>query len=349
MIDALVSELQMRYRYLGDEVIQTIYFGGGTPSVLTIDEISNLLKEVRKQFRVDPSAEITLEVNPEDLSIQVLEDWRSLGINRLSIGIQTFNQQRLKELNRSHDEVQSKLAIELTKSAGFDNFSCDLIYAIPPADTNIWQEDLKKLLEYEPPHISLYGLTIEENTVLGKWKKQRKFFEVTEDENAHQYEVAIQQLVAENYSHYEVSNFCLPGYESKHNTNYWLQAPYLGIGPGAHSYDGTNRSFTIKNNKKYIDEINNGSLPLEIDLLSPLQRVNEYILTRVRTIFGIDMEYINGQINFDFLEVHNLFLNQLISDELMIKEGSVFRLTSRGMFVADEIALKLFLDDQIIT
>lgn len=345
MVNAMDRELQLRKGFLQSKSIETIYFGGGTPSMIPVKHLAQLLKRVKEQFDVHPDAEITMEANPDDIDELTLASWKQLGINRLSIGIQTFDDERLKFLNRAHNSKEATQSIKLAKQQGFSNLTCDLIYAIPPNSMDKWKTDLETLLELGIPHLSLYGLTIEPKTVFGNWKSNGKLEEVTESANADQYTYAIERLSRAGYEHYEVSNFCQPGMYSRHNSAYWLQKPYLGIGPGAHSYDGQSRSYAARNNNIYISSLEKEKLPLETEQLSPVQQANEYMLTRIRTRFGIDPKQISEMAKVDFMEKFRGQINGWLKSHHMEEHETFLRLTSLGMMNADEIALKLFLDE----
>ena len=345
MMSAMDRELQLREDFLGTNRVETLYFGGGTPSMIPVAYLRQLIHRTHALFEVQNDAEITLEANPDDINELTLAAWQEIGINRLSIGIQTFNDERLKFLNRAHSSLEAIQAVQLAKKQGFHNLTCDLIYALPPNSMEKWKIDLETMLKLEVPHLSLYGLTVEPETVFGKWKEKGKFEEVSESANADQYAYAIDVLTRSGYEHYEVSNFCKPGMYSRHKSAYWLQKPYLGIGPGAHSYDGGSRSFTIRNNTLYISSLEKEILPLEMEQLSPVQRANEYMLTRIRTQFGIDPNQISAIAGVNFMKDFGHQIQNWMDAELMVKEGSIFRLTSQGMMNADEITLKLFLDE----
>ena len=349
MMEAMIREIHLRADYLQGDVIKTIYFGGGTPSILPTRWIARLLAEIHRIFEVSPDAEVTLEANPDDIHAERLKSWSALGINRLSIGIQTFDDERLKFLNRIHSGQEAQASIQLAQDHGFQNLTCDLIYAIPPEHMQKWEQDVRTLLAHQVPHISMYGLTIEEDTAFGKWRSTGKLKEVSEAANARQYEWTIDHLKAAGFEHYEVSNFCQPGMQSRHNSAYWLQTAYLGLGPGAHSYDGGSRSYAVSNNALYIKALTANQLPLEVEILTPFQKANEYVLTRIRTHFGVDLSYVSELTGIDLLQKHGPFIHQLISQGMMEKSGKFYRLTSKGMFNADEIALKFFLDEAVIS
>ncbi len=345
MMAAMDRELVLRKKFLGTNKVETIYFGGGTPSMISSEHLQLLINRVKSLFSLQSDAEITLEANPDDITSIKLEEWQKSGINRLSIGIQTFDDDRLTFLNRVHDSQEAVRSVKLAQQHGFDNLTCDLIYAIPPNSMDKWQRDLETMLSLEVPHLSLYGLTVESETVFGKWKSSGKLHEVAESDNADQFVYAIDTLTSKGYQHYEVSNFCYPGQHSRHNSAYWLQKPYLGIGPGAHSYDGHNRAFGIRKNAQYIRSIEDRVLPIETEHLSAVQQANEYMLTRIRTRFGIDPHEISQLANVDFMGKFGPQIRSWIDTEMMEEDGAIFRLTSLGMMNADEITLKLFLDE----
>ncbi len=341
MVKAIALELDARKDYLQDP-IETIYFGGGTPSLLSKDEIQSLLKSIYKSFNISADVEITLEANPEDLTSMYSIDMCQLGINRLSIGIQTFDNERLRWMNRIHSSDQSREAVQNARDAGFKNISLDLIYAIPDHNQTDWEKDLKNIIGINPEHISLYGLTIEDRTVFGKWEQENKLIQVQEDDAAKQYLFAIEYLKDAGYMQYEVSNFSKKGFHSKHNNAYWNDIPYLGVGPGAHSFDGTSRRFNIRNNAKYMKAIAANSIYWEEEVLSDLQLINEKILTQLRTIQGINLEQLNRQLETNLEILHKDFLTEMESKGLLNLADGYLKLTPEGFLVADEVALKLF-------
>lgn len=342
-MDAICREISLRKDYTGDSKIETIYFGGGTPSILNEAQLTKLFSGIHKHFQVAERAEITLEVNPEDVNSEAIKMWKSLGVNRVSLGIQTFDEQKLNYINRCHSSDQALRAMEQIAS-GFDNYSADLIYAIPPASDQSWLQDIQRLLSFDPPHISVYGLTIEEETVFGKWASQGKLNEVSESDNAHEYKMAIDQLESAGYLHYEISNFCKPGNFSRHNTSYWKGAKYLGVGPGAHSYDGDSRSWNVRNNPRYIRSLEEGSIALTMEILSLANRQNEYVMTRLRNIWGIDLAEFQNMFKVNFLELNKTFSDQLFTKKLALVREDHFHLTKEGWFLADEISERLMVD-----
>ncbi|MDN4166155.1 radical SAM family heme chaperone HemW [Cytophagales bacterium LB-30] len=345
LLRCLQQELHVQKDYLGGAPIETVYLGGGTPSILSQKELGDLLNTVRALYAVSPQAEITLEANPDDLSLTHLQELYQLGINRLSIGIQSFNNGFLHSMNRAHNAEEALAAIHLARQAGFSNISADLIYAFPHSDHSLWQADLQQMLAFRPEHISAYCLTVEEKTVLGKWTKKGSFQPADEEFAAHQFEQLQQALAEAGYIQYEVSNFCLPGYESKHNSNYWKQTPYLGIGPSAHSYDGHSRQYNISNNALYCKSIEKGELPCEKEILSQENAINEYLMTNLRTVWGCDSSFLEKQYDFQWLPEQLTYIQALVAKGLAHFEQGVLRLSPQGLLLADKIAADLFVEE----
>lgn len=346
MHHAILEELKLRSGYLNDETINTIYFGGGTPSLFSGKQIEEILNLINSHFEASQFAEITLEANPDDLTKSILQSLKKVGINRLSIGVQTFDDDRLSFMNRAHSANEARESIKLAFETGFTNMTADLIYAIPPENMGYWEKDLSEMIALGLPHISLYGLTIEEKTVFGNWLAKGKLHETSEDIAARQYRYAIETLTEAGYEHYEVSNFAKPGFRSKHNSAYWSGEKYLGVGPGAHSYDGNTRSYNVRNNTKYINEIEKGVLPETIEYLSKIQRINEYVLTHLRTAKGIDLTEVRSKFEVDLKKDSKQVLSNYLNQGLIVWEGDQIRLTIDGFMVADEIALGLFYDEE---
>ena len=343
-MEAICAEIKLKRNYLGDAYIDSIYFGGGTPSVLSGSSISTILKAIRGHFHVRKQAEITFEVNPDDLSAEYLRVLVECGINRISIGIQTFDPGRLTFMNRSHLASQSHGALTLIKQSGIKNYSADLIFAVPPEHDSheVFQDDLTKLLAYQPEHISIYGLTIEEQTVFGKWQDRGKLEVVSEEGNAMQYELASKMLAAAGYQHYEVSNFALPGFESKHNSSYWKGETYLGLGPSAASFDGISRSINLANNAHYLKAIEKGIVPSEIETLTDQERYHDYMLTGLRTCWGVNLDQLTQKFDPSFRQTHGELMDKLVAGDLAKIENKNFILTEKGFALADAITLQFF-------
>ena len=339
---ALIREIQLRKNEFHGEIIETIYFGGGTPSVLTNAEILSLIEAVYENFEVIENPEITLEANPDDLSEERIIALSETPINRLSIGVQSFFEDDLKLMNRAHnsDEAQKSLAIA-TKY--FDNISVDLIYGIPGLTNEMWLENIETALRFGIPHISSYALTVEPKTALHKLIQTGKIAEPKDDVAQDHFEVLVRTLTDNGFIHYELSNFGKPDYFSQNNSSYWLGKKYLGIGPSAHSFDGKSRSWNIANNMLYLKSISADKLPHEIEILTQQDRYNEYVMTGLRTIWGVSLERIEKEFGKDYL---NYLLNQadkFLIDGLLSIAENVMTTTAKGKFLADGIASDLFL------
>lgn len=341
MIDSLCRELALQKGYLGDEPVETIYLGGGTPSLLSETEMEHIFESVRKHFTLSAAPEITLEANPDDLTDQLLDDMRAAGVNRLSIGIQSFDDDVLRALNRIHNGAAARESVRRARSKGFHNISVDLIYAIPRQDIANWKRNIGEAVALEPQHISSYTLTIEEKTVLGKWARQGRFKPSDDDAAADQYEVLVEQLATAGFEHYEVSNFARPGYRSKHNTSYWLGRKYLGVGPGAHSFNGTTRQYNVRDNRRYIAALQHDQIPATHELLSNEDQLNEYMLISLRTSWGIDMKKIAQDFGVSITDLRRDYIAFLQEKQLATVTGNTLALTRKGLLLADEIALNL--------
>lgn len=345
MVDAICEEIHLKRTQKGPDSLHTIYFGGGTPSLLTTSQLNRILNVIVKNYEVASGVEVTLEANPEDIAQEKVREWIASGINRLSIGIQTFDDQRLVFLNRNHDSRSAHRCVEIARDTGINNLTIDLIYAIPPDEMDYWKKDIETAVDLNIPHLSVYGLTIEEKTVFGNWYRKNKLDPVSESTNEKQYLYAESTLQSAGYLHYEVSNYAKQDQYSKHNSNYWLQKAYIGIGPGAHSYDGATRACNISNNHLYMQSISSGKIPEEVEELNPIQKLNEYILTRSRTIYGLDFVEIKEFFGVSIAEDRKEWIQYLTKNKLAIIDGKVLRLTSAGMKLADEITLKLFYNE----
>lgn len=345
IVRAITSEIALQKDYLEGEVLETIYFGGGTPSILLPSELNEILEAVHGNFAVADRAEVTLEANPDDLTKEKLQALHDAGINRLSVGIQSFDDQVLKSLNRAHDNLMARGCIDDARKAGFENISIDLIYAIPKRADEDWQKDIKRALEINPPHISSYSLTIEEKTVFGKWTKQGKMQPVDDDLSARQLSLLIDHLEGANYEQYEVSNFSKPGFQSRHNSNYWKNEKYLGVGPSAHSYNGESRQYNVSNNSIYLRSLQQEKIPCTLEVLSRRDKINEYLLTRLRTSWGADLKTLRERFSFDPMNENNSYLQSLLHKGLIVIERDILKLTRKGLFLADKIASDLFVID----
>lgn len=343
MVQAMVQELTLRQNYLGEDEVSTIYLGGGTPSLLTSLELRQILETIFQHFSVATSPEITLEANPDDLSQAALASFREAGINRLSIGIQSFHEPHLRYLNRAHRAGEASRCVRQAQAVGFDNISIDLIYAIPADDHRIWQQDLAQILALQPQHISAYCLTIEEKTVFGRWQQRGKLKEVSDDFAARQFELLMATLTQAGYDPYEVSNFCQPGYHSRHNSSYWHREKYLGIGPSAHSYDGVSRQHNVAHNAKYLQALTSGQLLYEREVLSRYDQINELVMTGLRTKWGCDLAMLRDLYQYDLYEENTVYIDRLVAEGKAEMQEQRLILTNQGRLLADGIAEGLFL------
>ena len=342
MILALAKELQLRAGEFQNETIETIYFGGGTPSVLTLEEIQFLLDAVYKDYTVIDKPEITLEANPDDLSTSRIIDLAQSPINRLSIGIQSFFEDDLLMMNRAHNAVEAKNCLtEATQH--FDNISVDLIYGIPGMSHDRWIQNIETALSFGIPHISSYALTVEPKTALNKLIQTGKIAQPNDDVAQEQFSFLVELLQERGFIHYELSNFGKPNYFSKNNGAYWLGKKYLGIGPSAHSYDGVSRSWNVSNNSLYLKSIQEHQLPSEAEKLSPQDRYNEYIMTGLRTIWGVDLNRIEIEFGKETLIYLKKQAQKFLDDELLSIEENILKTTTKGKFLTDGIASDLFL------
>ncbi|MCC6599691.1 MAG: radical SAM family heme chaperone HemW [Crocinitomicaceae bacterium] len=343
LIDSLHSELAIRNSYLQQQDVETIYFGGGTPSLLQGDEIKRLLDGIHRHYVVSDQAEITLEANPDDLSGAKTKELLRAGINRLSIGIQSFREADLKWMNRSHTVSQADYSVKAAQDAGISNITIDLIYGIPGMPIHDWKTNLHNAFDLKVKHISAYCLTIEPRTVFGH-RSQKGQMQAADDEEAGKQFIVMTELMEEaGFLQYEVSNFCIPGFESKHNTSYWQGKHYLGVGPSAHSFDGTSRQWNVSSNPAYTRDIFAGKLPFEREELDLRTRANEYIMTRLRTIQGIDVNVFQQEFGRDIIGEFSEEIERLKEEGKMIASGSHIRLTKHGLLLADRIASDFFI------
>jgi len=339
---ALLKEIELRITYLGYETVETIYFGGGTPSLLPVSAIRNILDAVYRNFSISADPEISLESNPDDMDSSRLKAWKEAGINRLSIGVQSFFNDDLIWMNRAHNAQQAVMAVEQAVNAGFENFSLDLIYGLPALTDEKWNENLRKAISLNPSHISCYALTIEAKTALYKMIQSKKTEDVQPEKQARQFLTGIQLLESAGYEHYEISSFAKPGKRSRHNSSYWQSKKYLGIGPAAHSFDGTGRQWNISNNALYIKSLMAGNLNMESENLLPGDLLNEYIMTSLRTIEGLDLQKVSDQFgNEKSLSLENMAKKYIQSKKIERKKEKLI-LTNSGKLFADGIAASLF-------
>ncbi len=342
LVDALCKEIELQKDFLRTKNINSIYFGGGTPSVLEKEELDKIFTTLHKNFTWDKDAEITFECNPDDLTKEKLLELKTFGVNRLSIGLQSFDDDELKWMNRLHTSQQSVDAVKLAQELGFKNISIDLIYGSKFQTIESWKKTLEKAISLGVQHISSYNLTVEGKTALGSAVKAGKEKAIDDEKSAEQFMVLMDVLHNNNFEHYEISNFALKGFEAVHNTNYWKGAQYLGIGPSAHSFNGVSRQWNVSNNPIYIDALKHGTEYFETETLSKLNRYNEYVLTRLRTKWGCDLNYIKKEFGNTFAEHFEETSAQFLIKDLQ-QIDSNYSLTKMGKLMADKIAMELFM------
>ncbi len=343
LVIAICKELELQKQYVARETVDTLYFGGGTPSLLSQKHLESILNSINNNYTLATTPEITLEANPDDLNSQKLQDLKSSGINRLSIGVQSFDDEVLKFLNRAHNSVEARQSISEAQEIGIENISLDLIYAIPNRDDDLWRDDIKQALDLKPKHISSYCLTIEPQTVFGHRANKGTLMPMEDEVEARQFEILVDTLGKAGFEQYEVSNFCLPGFESKHNSSYWKQQIYLGVGPSAHSYNLHNRQFNLSHNKKYIDSISQGNVPFTLDKLTREDMINDYLLTTLRTKWGANLARLKADFNHDILIENKVYIESLLHNRLAYLEGDHLILTKDGLLLADKISSDLFI------
>lgn len=321
--------------------IQTLYFGGGTPSILPAVDITSMIGKIKEHYRLADHAEITLEANPDDISPGKLAEWKQAGINRLSVGIQSFIERDLKWMNRAHNAIQALQCIWDIKEAGFDNYTVDLIFGIPELSDEEWEKNIQTVLNAGIPHVSCYALTVEPKTALDKMIRLGKKQNVNQENQARQFDILMRRMRAAGYEHYETSNFALPGYRSRHNSSYWQQKTYLGIGPSAHSYDGNNRFWNIANNPLYIKAIAEKTPVFEKEELTSAQRINEYIMTSLRTMEGMDLRLISEMFGAEKTEGIKNRLAE-IDPRWYVQNSERICLSDEGILLTDRISVMLF-------
>ncbi|KAB7529104.1 radical SAM family heme chaperone HemW [Flagellimonas olearia] len=341
MVQAIAKELVLR-KSEADDVVETIYFGGGTPSVLSNEEIEFLIQTVYDHYKVMDRPEITLEANPDDLSSHQIIQLSNSPINRLSIGIQSFFDEDLKLMNRAHNASEAEKCIQ-EATEYFDNITIDLIYGIPGMDNDRWKANIQKALDFGLPHISSYALTVEPRTALQKIIEKGVVPDVDDEQAQEQFYILVDMLEAHGFVNYEISNFGKSGFFSKNNTAYWLGKSYVGVGPSAHSFDGKNRSWNIRNNPTYIKKITEGLLPTEIETLSQTDRYNEYVMTGLRTIWGVSLEKIEKEFGVTYLDYLNLQAQKYVAQGLLQLADGKLLATKKGKFLVDGIASDLFM------
>tara|TARA_B110000003_G_scaffold11784_1_gene11853 strand:+ start:26869 stop:27999 length:1131 start_codon:yes stop_codon:yes gene_type:complete len=345
LLQALLQEIEIRKSFTKGAKIKTIYFGGGTPSLLSGDELSLIFEQINKHFELDPDAEITLEANPDDLNIQKIKELKNTPINRFSIGIQSFFDQDLQFMNRAHNSQEAQRSIKGIQDAGWNNITIDLIYGTPTLSNEMWQENLQKFKQWNIPHLSAYGLTVEEKTPLFHAIKKGTTANVDQEKAKQQFEMLMQFAKQEELEHYEISNFAKKGFMAKHNSSYWKGDSYLGLGPSAHSFDHNKRQWNVANNSRYIKAINQGVPSIEEEILSEKEQFNEYIMVSLRTIWGANLDLIELRFSAFLVDYFNFSVTKWTKSGEIEQNGNVFKLTQKGKILADRITSDLFYVD----
>lgn len=341
MVQALAKEIGLQKNYLHGEVIETIYFGGGTPSLLKADEIKLLIDTIASIHTVAPNAEVTLEANPDDLHQQTVNALRQTPVNRFSIGIQSFFDEDLLWMNRAHRSHEAEASVKRAQDAGFENITIDLIYGYPLLTNAKWQQNMDHAFALQVPHISAYAMTVEPRTALATFIKTKKQPPISDQQSANQFIMLMDAMQKHGFEHYEISNFSLPGRYSRHNTNYWRGVKYLGIGPSAHSYNGDTRQWNVANNAQYLAGLASGNIPAETEILTEENRLNEYIMTSLRTMWGLHLDKLESIA----AGTPAILLKEAIpffDKGWLYRDGDVLTLTQSGKLYADHIAGELF-------
>lgn len=346
LVKAIIHELELQAHYLGGEPLETIYFGGGTPSLLTEDELDAILNAIYKMQPVATNPEITLEANPDDLTQEKLNIFSKVGVNRLSIGVQSFDNKVLKFLNRAHTAGEATKCIEVAHQVGISNLSIDIMFGLPNQHEAILHKDLASAIALQPAHVSVYSLTVEEKTVFGKWAQQGKLKVAAEPEAARQFEVVMDTLESNGFVQYEISNYAKPGFESRHNSSYWQRKKYLGIGPSAHSYNGNTRQFNISNNHRYVQALQYGKIPFELEHLTQANKINEYIFTTLRTNRGCSLTMLKQDYDYDLATAAGKALARMLVNNLITLKADTLLLTRAGKLLADQLAIEFFASEK---
>jgi oxygen-independent coproporphyrinogen-3 oxidase len=338
----MLKEIEIQKDYLKGERLNSIYFGGGTPSLMTAEHLDAILNAIHQFYSVKKKAEITFEANPDDINSEQLKHWSKSGINRLSIGVQSFRDEDLNYLNRVHNSDQAKRAIQHAQDAGFENMSIDLIYGIPTLSDAQWLENIAAFESLKIPHLSAYALTVEPKTALDVLIRKGNMEAVNEPSAIRHFEILMKEMAKNHFLHYEISNFGKERMFSKHNMGYWNGQPYLGLGPSAHSYNKSSRQWNISNVSKYIESIKSGSLPFEKESLSQTDLYNEYVMTSLRTMWGIDLKYLERHFPLSFVAHFLKAIQSFQKEGKVVKEQGCFVLTNKGKLFADGIAGAMF-------
>jgi oxygen-independent coproporphyrinogen-3 oxidase len=336
-VNAIIREMEIRRDYLKDDLIQTIYFGGGTPSLLTAEHFQQIFEKLYSLFTVNAEAEITFEANPDDLTPAFFESIKHLPFNRISIGIQSFDDEELKKINRRHTGNEAIVAFLNARNAGFRNISVDLIYGLPLQTKQSWEIQLQKAIELNPEHISVYGLTYEEGTPLHKLRELGRVSSAADSEMIDMHLFMLQKMESAGYEAYEISNFAKSGFRSQHNSAYWKMKPYLGLGPSAHSYDRKSRSWNVSSIKNYNQAVFANEVFTESEMLSTDEKYNEYVMVSLRTMEGVDMDYLQNNFDIKYVQNFELIAKKFINDKLLIIKNKNICLTTKGILISNLI------------
>ncbi len=347
-ITALLNEIELQSanNYLQNQTIETIYFGGGTPSLLSNEEVKTILDKLHQRFPVVPNAEITLEANPDDVTDEKLLGWKAAGINRLSIGIQSLFDEDLQWMNRAHTATDAKQVIQKARDAGFETFTVDLIYGTPGLTDDKWKQNLDWVLQQNITHLSCYALTVEEKTPLDKQIRLHQKTDVDAEQQSRQFLILMDYMQQAGFEHYEISNFAKPGHRSKHNSSYWHGTHYLGLGPSAHSFNGNTRQWNIANNQQYIQSLQQNIIPFEKEELTATQQLNEYIMTGLRLMEGCDLNFVSEKFGAEKAAQLKTDASVFVNKHWLIDEDNHLVLTREGKLFADRIASELFFDEK---
>ncbi len=344
MLSCMMAELRSRKFFLGNEPVESIYFGGGTPSLLRAGQIEALISISKEVFEVDPDSEITLEANPDDLTPDFIDSIHDTSINRFSVGLQSFHEEDLRWMNRAHNASDASGSIELLLKSGYKNLSIDLIYGYPLLTDRKWSDNLNRAIDLGVPHISAYSMTVEPRTALAHSIKQKRQPPMDEEQSARQFMELIRTTSKAGYQHYEISNLAKPGFTARHNSNYWKGVPYLGIGPSAHSYKNHERCWNVSNNMRYIDGIEKGKPMSEREVLTLTDQLNEYIMTSLRTMWGLDLNRVEECFGESFRAALEREASEAIRKDLILRRGAYLLLSEQGKLIADGLAADLFFE-----
>ncbi|MFN0293679.1 radical SAM family heme chaperone HemW [Pedobacter helvus] len=346
MVEAICKEIVLKKNRLAQQQIGSIYFGGGTPSVLPTAALQQILATIENHFSISSEAEITIETNPDDLTAAKISELRKLPVNRFSIGTQSFFNEDLVWMNRAHNAQEATDCIKRSQDAGFENLTIDLIYGYPLLTNEKWKTNIQTAIALQVPHLSAYSLTVEPKTALAHAIEKGKQTDVSDEQSAEQFMMLIDTVTTNGFEHYEISNYSLPGKYAVHNTNYWKGVPYLGIGPSAHGFDGHDRYINIANNAKYMESLNKNQLPETIEQLSQVDKFNEYVMTSLRTMWGLDLEKVAMDFGKEYANQTQKLVKTFVASEQLLVEDHVIKLTNKGKLFADGIAAALFLSEE---